>query len=74
MPLDATATCLVGHAHRPSLFLLRPLCVSSLPPCRYARTHFPSTRYLDYAITVEEYTLQKVGRITHRGEGFTVPL
>jgi ATP citrate (pro-S)-lyase len=26
---------------------------------RYARKHFPSTRYLDYAVTVEEYTLQK---------------
>lgn len=27
----------------------------------YARKHFPSTRYLDYAISVEGYTLQKVG-------------
>ena len=27
---------------------------------RYARKHFPSSRYLDYAISVEEYTLQKV--------------
>ncbi len=31
-----------------------------LPAPRYARKHFPSTRYLDYAITVENYTLQKV--------------
>ena len=42
---------------------LAPQCAV---PCRYARKHFPSTRYLDYAITVEEYTLQKVGR---RGYG-----
>ena len=31
------------------------------PGRRYARKHFPSTRYLDYAISVEGYTLQKVG-------------
>ncbi len=27
----------------------------------YARKHFPAVRFLDYAVTVEEYTLQKVG-------------
>ncbi len=26
----------------------------------YARKHFPAVRFLEYAITVEEYTLQKV--------------
>lgn len=25
---------------------------------QYAKKYFPSTRYLDYAVTVEEYTLQ----------------
>lgn len=34
------------------------------PAPRYARKHFPSTRYLDYAITVENYTLQKVGHFS----------
>jgi hypothetical protein len=38
-----------------------PLCCSAPHTrYRYARKHFPSTRYLDYGISVEEYTLQKV--------------
>lgn len=38
-----------------------------LPCRRYARKHFPSTRYLDYAITVEEYTLQKAANLVLNG-------
>ncbi|PSC69965.1 ATP-citrate synthase beta chain 2 [Micractinium conductrix] len=36
---------------------------------RYARKHFPSTRYLDYAITVEEYTLQKAANLVLNVDG-----
>jgi hypothetical protein len=69
-PFIAGAACMLlpcrlsGGACQLILSPPHPLCPS--PPCRYARTHFPSTRYLDYAITVEEYTLQKVGGNAHR--------
>ncbi|GAB4814346.1 hypothetical protein N2152v2_001392 [Parachlorella kessleri] len=36
---------------------------------RYARKHFPSTKYLDYAITVEEYTLQKAANLVLNVDG-----
>lgn len=36
---------------------------------RYARKHFPSTKYLDYAITVEEYTLQKSSNLVLNVDG-----
>lgn len=32
----------------------------------YARQFFPSTRYLDYAVSVEEYTLQKSNNLVRR--------
>lgn len=35
----------------------------------YARKHFPSTKYLDYAITVEEYTLQKSANLVLNVDG-----
>ncbi|KAL6778097.1 ACLB1 [Auxenochlorella protothecoides x Auxenochlorella symbiontica] len=36
---------------------------------RYARTHFPSTRYLDYAVEVEGYTLQKAANLVLNVDG-----
>lgn len=36
---------------------------------RYARKHFPSTRYLDYGISVEEYTLQKAANLVLNVDG-----
>ncbi|KAI7836807.1 hypothetical protein COHA_009351 [Chlorella ohadii] len=36
---------------------------------RYARKHFPSTRYLDYAIGVEGYTLQKAANLVLNVDG-----
>ncbi|KAL4428457.1 hypothetical protein ABPG75_002546 [Micractinium tetrahymenae] len=36
---------------------------------RYARKHFPSIRYLDYAITVENYTLQKAANLVLNVDG-----
>jgi ATP citrate (pro-S)-lyase len=36
---------------------------------RYARKHFPSTRYLDYAISVEGYTLQKAANLVLNVDG-----
>lgn len=35
----------------------------------YARAHFPSTKYLDYAITVETYTLQKAANLVLNVDG-----
>ncbi len=36
---------------------------------RYARKHFPTTKYLDYAITVENYTLQKAANLVLNVDG-----
>jgi len=36
---------------------------------KYARKHFPSTKYLDYAITVETYTLQKSANLVLNVDG-----
>ena len=36
---------------------------------RYARKHFPSTKYLDYAISVEGYTLQKAANLVLNVDG-----
>ena len=36
---------------------------------RYARKHFPTTKYLDYAITVEAYTLQKAANLVLNVDG-----
>lgn len=36
---------------------------------RYARRHFPTTRYLDYAISVETYTLQKAANLVLNVDG-----
>ena len=67
--LTTTPTCV--RAVRTAPHAARSLCTCA---CSYARKHFPSTRYLDYAITVEEYTLQKVSghfssRAGRRGYG-----
>ena len=35
----------------------------------YARKHFPSTKYLDYAVSVEEYTLQKSAHLVLNVDG-----
>lgn len=35
----------------------------------YAREHFPSTKYLDYAVTVETYTLQKAANLVLNVDG-----
>lgn len=35
----------------------------------YARRFFPSTRYLDYAVTVETYTLQKAANLVMNVDG-----
>jgi ATP citrate (pro-S)-lyase len=36
---------------------------------RYARKHFPTTKYLDYAITVENYTLTKAANLVLNVDG-----
>ena len=36
---------------------------------RYARRHFPTTRYLDYAVCVEAYTLQKAANLVLNVDG-----
>ena len=36
---------------------------------RYARKHFPTTKYLDYAINVENYTLQKAANLVLNVDG-----
>ena len=35
----------------------------------YARRFFPSTQYLDYAVTVEAYTLQKAANLVMNVDG-----
>ncbi len=35
----------------------------------YARRYFPSARYLDYAVTVEAYTLQKAANLVMNVDG-----
>jgi ATP citrate (pro-S)-lyase len=36
---------------------------------KYARKFFPSTRYLDYALTVEHYTLTKAANLVLNVDG-----
>lgn len=36
---------------------------------RYARKHFPTTKYLDYAVSVEGYTLQKAANLVLNVDG-----
>ena len=36
---------------------------------RYARKHFPTTKYLDYAVAVEGYTLQKAANLVLNVDG-----
>jgi ATP citrate (pro-S)-lyase len=36
---------------------------------RYARRHFPSTRYIDYAVAVEAYTLGKAANLVLNVDG-----
>lgn len=36
---------------------------------KYARKFFPSTRYLDYALTVERYTLTKAANLVLNVDG-----
>ena len=35
----------------------------------YARTHFPSVRYMEYAVTVETYTLTKANNLVLNVDG-----
>ncbi|KAL3690394.1 hypothetical protein R1sor_016703 [Riccia sorocarpa] len=36
---------------------------------KYARTHFPSVRYMEYAVTVENYTLSKAANLVLNVDG-----
>ncbi len=36
---------------------------------RYARTHFPAVKYMEYAVTVETYTLSKANNLVMNVDG-----
>ncbi len=72
MALQAPRTCLWAHAsspHRTSARVQdnRDMRVALLQD--YARRFFPATRYLDYALRVECYTLTKAANLVLNVDG-----